>query len=975
MTNDEIIREIERLSREVNILKGSNMASMGPQTIMSGDITMLGQTAIRFPIIYALSSGSNPTDSDANGVFLNAFGETFDGSTLYQLGGVNNGGLMFGLRSTDGSALFMGGQGIIDNTGINTRGIGYGLRQYAEDPTDSTTKRYFRLEMLLPDGRTQPAGSLTFMSGDETNLITNGDAETGDLSNWTQSGTLWSADSSEYHGGAYSFKFDNNLSTAETLTSDRYAASASKIYSISAWMKDYYDSVDVSLRWNGGGVNPDPKIATLQSLQPTLNRSSVVPYIGWTGANKEHVLLKWDYSGIPQNIYAVSSSKILTINPSVSGAQTYKFYRVLRDWVYDEATWNVYSTGNNWGTAGAENTTSDRDSVEMASVSTSGSTPVDATLSNTITKQLIDGTYTNYGVVGKGVTETGATARYGGIYDTDTVMPRQDITYIEASKYTVYIKFYDHASAGNLIRTDTLFIENNTASWNERTSTVTAPAGALSYAIVISGGKGREFWIDDIVVAEQTFANKLLFLPELSYQDSDSTRRILSAKKELYAPLAPVIALDTVVYQPDDTTGVDTFLNSGAATTNYETNVQLNIGESNSSTNVLRSLIKFPFSNLPTGTQIDSATLDLVVAADYSSNARALNAHRMLTDWVESQATWNIRKTGTNWATAGGNLTTEVEAASSGSVNCSATEAVGTVKSLSLDAAKTQEMLDGTLTNNGWMLRMATETDDAYGFDSSSSATASERPKMTLVIDDAWKCTNGAHKVKVTFVDADGETEAGAESNSVTVSAANPFIDVTLEVGPWGTTARNIYMTEAGGTVFKFAKTINDNSTLTYKLNVPDASLTTVAPVVNLSGSRPLSNRIISVPGAGASSNATLTYANAERSVISTTAANANNGDWFKWSFVADKGTYTIRIYGYKNTTSGILDWYIDNAPISTGQDWYAASAAFGSFALTNIVIAESGYHIIKAVVNSKHASSSDYTAEINEIIFIRTEL
>jgi hypothetical protein len=41
------------------------------------------------------------------------------------------------------------------------------------------------------------------------------------------------------------------------------------------------------------------------------------------------------------------------------GTPTLKAARLLRDWVENQATWNVYSTGNNWGTAGAANTSSD----------------------------------------------------------------------------------------------------------------------------------------------------------------------------------------------------------------------------------------------------------------------------------------------------------------------------------------------------------------------------------------------------------------------------------------------------------------------------------------------------------------------------------------------------------------------------------------------------------------------------------------
>jgi hypothetical protein len=332
-------------------------------------------------------------------------------------------------------------------------------------------------------------------------------------------------------------------------------------------------------------------------------------------------------------------------------------------------------------------------------------------------------------------------------------------------------------------------VENNTNSWNERTATVTAPAGALSYEIVISGGTGREFWVDDIVVAEQTFANKLLFLPELSYQDSDSTRRILSAKKELYAPQAPVIALV---------------------------------------------------------------------------------------------------------ATASGN------------------------------------------------------------------------------------CTNGAHLCKVTFTDSSGETEASSASNSVTVDASNKQITCSLEVGPWGTTARNIYMTEAGGSTYKLVGTQADNTTTSYTINVPDGNLTTDAPMVNLSGSRNIYPGSFIVPCAGATSNATtsISYSsgNGLPAITQAGGAFANNGDWFLFPEISCmSGTYTIILFGIKGSDRGKVDLYLDNTLISSGHDLYNAGPIDGSFTTTGVTISGSGVHVFKAVVNGKNGSSTDYLTPMNSIIGRRT--
>jgi hypothetical protein len=588
MTNDEIIREIERLSREVNILKGSNMASMGPQSVISGDATFLGQTAIRFPIIYALSTGANPTDADANGVFMNAFGETWDdGTTLWQLGGVNNGSLQFGLKSTDGAAYFSGGQGTIDSNGINLNGIMYALRHYAEDPT-GTIKRYGRFEMLYPDGKTVPALALTFQDAAvSSELVVNGGFETGDFTGWSKgaSSTVISATS---HIGTYC--------------------------------------------------------------------ANVIQY---------EVLSQNSISVLPSSNYLFSS----------------------------------YTNGNTLG------------------------------------------------------------------------------------HIKIEIKWYDAGSV--LIRTDSLYDAAPKSGWQNITSALYSPPLSSTCSIVITDGVYTVL-VDDVSLQSISLVRKLLFTPDLEYMDGSTYRKVLSGKKELYPPLAPTIALV---------------------------------------------------------------------------------------------------------ATASGN------------------------------------------------------------------------------------CTNGAHLCKTTFVDADGETESSAASNSVTVDGTHKQLTCTLEVGPWGTTSRNIYMTEAGGTTYKLVGTQADNTTTSYTVNVADGSLTTVAPVVNLSGTRPLFPQTLFVTGGSIiTSNATLT-ANLTGYFLSynTSAANANNGDYFIFNDIYLKsGTYTIDIVGAETTSSGNLDWYVDNVKVISNQDWYGTTNP-NNRTSTGVSIVGDGVHSLKAVVNGKNGSSGDYRFAIYNLLFIRT--
>lgn len=103
-------------------------------------------------------------------------------------------------------------------------------------------------------------------------------------------------------------------------------------------------------------------------------------------------------------------------------------------------------------------------------------------------------------------------------------------------------------------------------------------------------------------------------------------------------------------------------------------------------------------------------------------------------------------------------------------------------------------------------------------------------PTAVLAGGGAGLCTNGAHKVAVSFLVNGVESD---RSDSVTVTIVDNSSDgkiaaSDLDVGPTGTTARLIYMTKAGGAVFYLAHTIADNSTTSYTLSISDSSLTSL---------------------------------------------------------------------------------------------------------------------------------------------------
>ena len=111
----------------------------------------------------------------------------------------------------------------------------------------------------------------------------------------------------------------------------------------------------------------------------------------------------------------------------------------------------------------------------------------------------------------------------------------------------------------------------------------------------------------------------------------------------------------------------------------------------------------------------------------------------------------------------------------------------------------------------------------------------------------AGNVDNGIHRYQCTFVTADGETHGGVISAAVTVADKSVNGKVSLSAIPIGgslVTARKIYRTAAGGSVYYLLTTIADNTTTTYTDNTADSGLGAQVPSANTTGD-PMLNMLI----------------------------------------------------------------------------------------------------------------------------------
>lgn len=77
---------------------------------------------------------------------------------------------------------------------------------------------------------------------------------------------------------------------------------------------------------------------------------------------------------------------------------------------------------------------------------------------------------------------------------------------------------------------------------------------------------------------------------------------------------------------------------------------------------------------------------------------------------------------------------------------------------------------------------------------------------------------------------------SGPESQSPAATLGQYCALSSVPTGPTGTIARNIYRTKAGGTEYYLSGTLGDNISTTYNDTVPDDALTSGAPIQNLNG-------------------------------------------------------------------------------------------------------------------------------------------
>uniref|UniRef100_A0AAU1UNF1 DNRLRE domain-containing protein n=1 Tax=Streptomyces sp. NBC_00119 TaxID=2975659 RepID=A0AAU1UNF1_9ACTN len=102
----------------------------------------------------------------------------------------------------------------------------------------------------------------------------------------------------------------------------------------------------------------------------------------------------------------------------------------------------------------------------------------------------------------------------------------------------------------------------------------------------------------------------------------------------------PVTIDPTITIAPTPSQSQDTMVLSDQPSANFNNTWKLSAGKTD--TGISRSLIKFPLNEIPSGTKIDSARLEMYFDQAHTTNANdvTIEAHRATGAWDESTATW-----------------------------------------------------------------------------------------------------------------------------------------------------------------------------------------------------------------------------------------------------------------------------------------------------------------------------------------------
>ncbi len=180
-----------------------------------------------------------------------------------------------------------------------------------------------------------------------------------------------------------------------------------------------------------------------------------------------------------------------------------------------------------------------------------------------------------------------------------------------------------------------------------------------------------------------------------------------------------------------------------------------------------RAFLKFDTHNkIPAGKAVTSALLTVTVKSGSADSTRTVGAYQVTTSWTETEVTWNSRKTGERWITAGGDLGSKLDQEVVS--NKPGTKITFDVTSL------VKHAVSGALGSSRYtrvaLVDMEASTSDSYReYYTPNDSNASYRPVL-----------------RVTYGSASSSSASSASQPAAAISSASTSVS-TLRVLQWNT--------------------------------------------------------------------------------------------------------------------------------------------------------------------------------------------
>jgi len=106
---------------------------------------------------------------------------------------------------------------------------------------------------------------------------------------------------------------------------------------------------------------------------------------------------------------------------------------------------------------------------------------------------------------------------------------------------------------------------------------------------------------------------------------------------------------------------------------------------------------------------------------------------------------------------------------------------------------------------------------------------------------------------------------------------------------------------------------------------------------------------------------------------VFTNSAAPADGDNVSYKVYLAKGTYTLIVFGGKDTNAGIMDIDIDGTEVASFDQYADTQTTNVRFEKTGINITSDGIKTLRFRVDGKNANSTDYIIRVSYIVLIRT--